>query len=92
MTAAEKSRINARIDRVAVAQLRYVTEHTQMNTSEALRASIALLYEKISREHGRPADVLARGPSFLAAGDSGDDRGSTDYKALLAQAQADKLS
>lgn len=91
MTESEKSRINARIDRVAEAQLRYVTEHTQMNISEALRASIALLYDKISREHARPVDLLSRGPSFVAAGESNDDRGSTDYKQLLAQTLADKL-
>ena len=60
MTDSEKARINARIDRVAEAQLRYVTEHTQMNISDALRASIALLYDKVSREHIRSAELLAR--------------------------------
>jgi len=56
-----------------------------MNVTEALRASIALLYEKVSRQHARPADVLARGSSFVAAGDSGKPDVSTRYKELLAQ-------
>ena len=85
-----KSRINARIDQQAEGQLRYVTEHTQMNVTEALRASIALLYEKVSRETLRPADVLARGQSFVAAGASGDSEGSSEYKAILSQSFAQK--
>ncbi|MCB1627438.1 MAG: hypothetical protein KDI37_03700 [Xanthomonadales bacterium] len=91
MTDSEKARINARIDRVAEAQLRYVTEHTQMNISDALRASIALLYDKVSREHIRPAELLARGPNFVAAGEGPDDSGSSDYKSLLVESVAGKL-
>lgn len=89
-SAASKSRINARIDQVAEEQLRYVTEHTQMNVTEALRVSIALLYEKISREHARPAEVLARGESFVATGSSGDPEGSSVYKSLFAQGLTEK--
>lgn len=85
-----KSRINARIDQLAEEQLRYVTEHTQMNVTEALRASIALLYDKVSRETLRPADVLARGQSFVAAGASGDTEGSSAYKAVLSQSYLQK--
>jgi hypothetical protein len=85
-----KSRINARIDRVAEEQLRYVTEHTQMNVTEALRASIALLYDKVSREQARPADIVAGRNSFVAAGDSGSADGSTRYKELLAVSFAAK--
>ncbi len=85
-----KSRINARIDQLAEEQLRYVTEHTQMNVTEALRASIALLYDKVSRETLRPADVLARGQSFVAAGASGDTEGSTQYKSILSQSVLQK--
>jgi hypothetical protein len=80
------SRINARIDRLAEEQLRYVTEHTRMNVTEALRESIALLYAKVRQEHARPAEILARGPSFVAMGDSGDAEGSTNYKTLLTDA------
>jgi|GEM_PF-2190434 len=43
-------RINARIDRVAEEQLRYVSEHTQINVTEALRASIALMYDNLELE------------------------------------------
>ncbi len=86
----QKSRINARIDQPAEEQLRYVTEHTQMNVTEALRASIALLYEKVSRETLRPADVLARGKSFVATGASGDTEGSSEYKAILSQSFSQK--
>jgi hypothetical protein len=88
---AAKTRINARIDRVAEEQLRYVTEHTQMNVTEALRASIALMYDKVSREHARPADILKRGETFVAMGDSGRPDGSESYKADLAKAYASKL-
>ncbi|HWS26292.1 MAG TPA: hypothetical protein VN259_06895 [Xanthomonadales bacterium] len=86
-----KFRVNARIDRVAEEQLRYVTEHTQMNVTEALRASIALMYDKVSREHARPADILKRAENFLAMGDSGRADGSENYKADLAKAYASKL-
>lgn len=81
---ASHARINARIDRLAEEQLRYVTEHTQMNVTEALRESIALLYHKVREERARPAEILARGASFVAMGDSGDTEGSTRYKSLLA--------
>ena len=86
-----KFRINARIDRIAEEQLRYVTEHTQMNVTEALRASIALMYDKVSREHARPADILKRAENFLAMGDSGRADASENYKADLARAYASKL-
>jgi hypothetical protein len=82
------TRINARIDRVAEEQLRYVTEHTRMNVTDALRAAIALMYDKVSREHASPAAILARGPSFVGAGASADDSGSTGYKDELARAWA----
>ena len=85
-----KSRINARIDQLAEEQLRYVTEHTQMNVTEALRASIALLYDKVSRDTLRPADVLARGQSFVGIGASGDTEGSTQYKGILSQSVLQK--
>lgn len=87
-----KSRINARIDRVAEEQLRYVTEHTQMNVTEALRASIALMYDKVSREHARPADILKRVDSFVAMDASGREAGSEDYKAELSRSYASKLA
>lgn len=87
---ARHSRINARIDRLAEEQLRYVTEHTQMNVTEALRESIALLYHKVRDERARPAEILARGGSFVAMGDSGDAEGSTRYKALLTDALTTK--
>jgi len=85
-------RVNARIDRVAEEQLRYVTEHTQMNVTEALRASIALMYDKVSREHASPAAILKRGENFVAMGDSGRPDGSESYKADLASAYARKLA
>lgn len=87
-----KFRVNARIDRIAEEQLRYVTEHTQMNVTEALRASIALMYEKVSREHARPADILKRAENFVAMGDSGRADGSESYKTDLARAFAGKLA
>jgi len=86
-----RSRINARIDQVAEEQLRYVTEHTRMNVTEALRASIALLYDKVREEHARPAEIALRAKGFVAAGDSGAAEGSTRYKELLGQALAAKV-
>ena len=83
------ARINARIDRVAEEQLRYVTEHTQMNVTEALKASIALMYEKVSREEVRAFDILKRS-GFIGMGDSGSSDGSTNYKALIAASLARK--
>ncbi len=61
-----------------------------MNVTEALRASIALLYEKVSRDTVRPADVLARGQSFVGAGASGETEGSTEYKEFLSQSLLQK--
>ena len=92
MTESGSTRINARIDRVAEAQLRYVTEHTQMNVTEALRAAIALMYEKVSREHLRPADLLRQGSSFLAMGASGRADVSERYKDELTDIYGDKIS
>jgi uncharacterized protein YbbK (DUF523 family) len=83
------SRVNARIDRVAEEQLRYVTEHTQMNVTEALKASIALMYDKVRREEVRAFDVLSRS-GFIGMGDSGSDNGSTDYKTIIAASIAHK--
>jgi hypothetical protein len=83
------ARINARIDRVAEEQLRYVTEHTQMNVTEALKASIALMYEKVSREQLSAFDILKRS-GFIGIGDSGSSDGSTNYKALIAESLARK--
>jgi len=85
------TRINARIDRVAEAQLRYVTEHTKMNVTDALRAAIALMYEKVSREHLRPAQLLRAGDSFVALGASGSSDGSENIKRDLATLYAGKL-
>jgi len=90
-TDSAKTRVNARIDQVAEAQLRYVTEHTQMNVTEALKASIALMYDKISREHSRPAEILSRGVNFVGMGDSGRDDVSENYKVELAFSLQQKL-
>lgn len=84
------ARINARIDRVAEEQLRYVTEHTQMNVTEALKASIALMYEKVSREQVRAIDIFTRS-GFIGMGDSGRSDLSTNYKTLLAETLASKI-
>lgn len=86
------TRINARIDQVAEAQLRYVTEHTRMNVTEALRAAIALMYEKVSREHLRPVQLLRAGDSFVALGASGRSDGSENYKRELAALYAGKIN
>jgi len=69
--------------------LRYVTEHTQMNVTEALKASIALMYEKVSREEVRAVELLKRS-GFIGMGDSGRSDGSTNYKALIAESLASK--
>jgi len=63
-----------------------------MNVTEALCASIALMYDKIRREHSRPADILKRAENFIAMGDSGREGGSENYKADLAAAYAGKLA
>ena len=73
------ARVNARIDRVAEEQLRYVTEHTQMNVTEALKASIALMYAKVSSEQLSAYDIMKRA-GFIGMGDSGHSDGSTNYK------------
>ena len=86
-----KTRVNARIDQVAEAQLRYVTEHTQMNVTEALKASIALLYEKVSREHASPTEILNRGLNFVGMGDSGREDVSENYKTELTRSLQQKL-
>lgn len=86
-----KTRVNARIDQVAEEQLRYVTEHTQMNVTEALKASIGLLYEQVRAQHARPAEILARRPSFVAMGDSGQADVSEQYKSILAQRLVGKI-
>jgi len=85
------SRINARIDRVAEEQLRYVTEHTQMNVTEALKAAIALMYDKVSRDQVRAIDILTRS-GFIGMGDSAHADTSMNYKALIAESLVKKHS
>ena len=84
------TRINARIDRVAEEQLRYVTEHTQMNVTDALKASIALMYEKVSREEVRAVDIAKRW-NLIGAGDSGRSDISQNYKKLMAETLVVKI-
>jgi hypothetical protein len=83
-------RVNARIDRVAEEQLRYVTEHTRMNVTEALKASIALMYEKVSREGPSAYDIFKRS-GFIGIADSGRSDLSSNYKAMLAESIARKI-
>ena len=73
------NRVNARIDKVAEEQLRYVTEHTRMNVTEALKSAIALMYEKVSREHEAPIEVLRR-LDFIGMASSGSSAVSENYK------------
>ena len=90
IAANSKTRVNARIDSIAEAQLQYVTQHTEMTVTEALKSAIALLYDKVSRECLRPADVLRNRPSFVAMGESGLHDGSETYKSVLAESWARK--
>lgn len=84
------ARINARIDRVAEEQLRYVTEHTQMNVTEVLKAAIALMYDKVSREEVRAVDIAKRW-GLIGAGDSGRSDISQNYKELMAETLVVKI-
>lgn len=84
------SRINARIDKVAEEQLRYVTEHTRMNVTEALRSAIALMYEKVSREQASPAEI-ARRFDFVGMAASGSSSVSENYKSVVAASAAAKI-
>jgi hypothetical protein len=87
---APPSRINARIDKVAEEQLRYVTEHTRMNVTEALRSAIALMYEKVSREQTSPAEI-ARRLDFVGMAASGSNRVSENYKSVVTAAASTKI-
>jgi hypothetical protein len=84
------SRVNARIDKVAEEQLRYVTEHTRMNVTEALKSAIALMYEKVSREQAAPAEI-ARRLDFIGMAASGSSGGSENYKREVAAAISAKI-
>ena len=83
-------RINARIDRVAEEQLRYVTEHTRMNVTEALKHSIALMYEKVSREQEAPAQIAQR-LGFVGMAASGRSDASENYKRAIVRSIASKI-
>jgi hypothetical protein len=87
---APPSRINARIDKVAEEQLRYVTEHTRMNITEVLRSAIALMYDKVSREQTSPAEV-ARRFDFVGMAASGSNTVSENYKGVVAVSAATKI-
>lgn len=84
------TRVNARIDAVAEAQLRYVTERTDMTVTDALKTAIGLMYEKVAGESSVPSAFLQRAGSFVAAGDSGKSDGATNYKAIVARSVAAK--
>jgi hypothetical protein len=83
-------RINARIDKVAEEQLRYVNEHTRMNITDALRSAIALIYEKVSREQTSPAEI-ARRLDFVGMAASGSNSVSENYKSVVATSAAAKI-
>jgi hypothetical protein len=88
------TRVNARIDRVSEEQLRYVTEHTRMNVTEALRTSIALMYDKVSREHEAPIKFLRRhgfiGMAASGANDISENTKREIVKSLTAKSLATK--
>lgn len=83
-------RVNARFDRVAEAQVRYIVEHTGMSVSDVLKRSVAEYYERLRKERATPFEIMQR-TGVIGAYDGGDPDASVKVKQTVAQALARKF-
>lgn len=81
----DKFRVNARFDRVAEEQMRYIVEHTGMSVSEALKQSVAQYYERLRQEHRTPYEIMQE-LGVIGAYDGGDPDASIKVKEFVTEA------
>ena len=79
------ARLNARIDAALARKVAYLRARTQKSTTEVVKASIEVYYEKLRASEGA-AGLLA---DFVGSG-SADSNLSTRYKQLLKSSLARK--
>jgi hypothetical protein len=51
-------RVNARFDRVAEEQVRYIVEHTGMTVSDVLKQSVTEMYDRVRQKHRSPYEIM----------------------------------
>jgi hypothetical protein len=82
---AERFRVNARFDRVAEEQVRYIVEQTGMSVSDVLKQSVAQYYERLRKERAAPFEVM-RELGVIGAYESGDPDASVTVKETVGRA------
>ena len=83
-------RVNARFDRVAEEQLRYIVEHTGMNISEVLKESVAQFHARLRAERASPFEA-AQALGLVGAFSGGDPAASESVKQVVGAALDAKL-
>jgi hypothetical protein len=81
----ERFRVNARFDRVAEEQVRYIVEQTGMSVSDVLKHSVAQYYERLRQQHANPFQVMQE-LGVIGAYDGGNPDASIQVKQTVAQA------
>jgi antitoxin component of RelBE/YafQ-DinJ toxin-antitoxin module len=78
----DRFRVNARFDRVAEEQVRYIVEHTGMTVSDVLKQSVTELYARVRRERHTPFEIMQE-MGVIGAYSGGDPDGSTKVKEIV---------
>jgi hypothetical protein len=86
----DRFRVNARFDRVAEEQVRYIVEHTGLTVSEVLKQSVAQYYERLRQERRTPYEIMQE-MGVIGAFAGGDPNASSRIKEIVAEAIAKKL-
>ncbi len=83
-------RVNARFDRVAEEQMRYIVEHTGMSVSDVLKKAVADFHERLRQERRTPFEIM-QDLGVIGAYDGGDPDASTKVKDTVSGALRRKL-
>jgi hypothetical protein len=86
----DRFRVNARFDRVAEEQVRFIVEHTGLTVSEVLKQSVAQYYERLRQERCTPYEIMQE-MGVIGAFAGGDPNASSRIKEIVAEAIAKKL-
>lgn len=78
-------RVNARFDRVAEEQVRYIVEHTGMSVSDVLKKAVAEFYERLRQERRTPFEIM-QDLGVIGAYDGGDPDASARVKETVSGA------
>lgn len=82
-------RLNARIDEALAAKLERLRRRTHMTTTEIVRASVELYYERFQEQEAGQAHRILDNAGFVGCGE-GEPALSTTYKERLADSLSSK--